>query len=203
MAKTRRDRGLELELRVARMEWAEGAFARVRVPVTGVGSSGRRVLTDIDVLALDFDTRLRRRSSMFECKSRGRQAGEPDRLFWLAGFARYIGADRATLIRPTVSSRGRELARRLNLETSDIRTLERREEDNAWVPPGFGHLGGAACTSAQRRAGEQIKKLGGFPPKLWAFLQSSALFEEVPQNPWCIGKPKGDHTSGRTSPGTG
>ena len=77
-----RDDGADLERRVARLEFAEGALARLRVPVFVDAEAGRGQLTDLDVLALDFDNRLRLSRSTLECKSGGGQSGEGDRLLW-------------------------------------------------------------------------------------------------------------------------
>jgi len=41
------------------VEFAEGALARLRVPVFVDAEAGRDQLTDLDVLALEFDNRLR------------------------------------------------------------------------------------------------------------------------------------------------
>ena len=51
--------GADFERRVARVEFAEGALARLRVPVFVDAEAGRDQLTDLDVLALEFDNRLR------------------------------------------------------------------------------------------------------------------------------------------------
>jgi hypothetical protein len=82
------DPGADLERRVARLEFAEGAFTRLRVPVKVAADPGRDTLTDLDVLAVDIDNRLRISRSILECKTTKGQAKEPDRLLWLAGMQR-------------------------------------------------------------------------------------------------------------------
>jgi hypothetical protein len=163
---TKKDNGKVLENRVGRIQFGAGSFTRLRVPVKALASQGRKILTDIDVLAVDVDHRLRSSLSIYECKSGGGETGEPDRLFWLAGFSRYLHADKAVLVRTSVSSRGRELARRLGLETFDEVTLVRRESANAWLPDAFAHIGGLACDQAERSATEVLKKLGGVPDEV-------------------------------------
>ncbi|MFD5492707.1 hypothetical protein ACFWH4_07170, partial [Streptomyces sp. NPDC127091] len=45
---------------MARLEFAEGAYVRLRVPLPAEDAdSGRSILTDIDVLSSDIDSRLR------------------------------------------------------------------------------------------------------------------------------------------------
>lgn len=92
---------------MARLEFAEGAHARLRIPVPAV--------TDIDILSLDVDSRLRVSRSSLECKSGKGQSGEPDTILWLAGFRQLLDLDRVTLVRQVVSPRGQSLARKLKI----------------------------------------------------------------------------------------
>src|SRR5262249_39430726 len=90
----RADPGGNLEFRVARLEFAEGAMVRLRVPVQAEEADpGRRILTDVDILAIDVDQRLRLSRSSLECKSGKGESGEPDRLLWLAGFRQLLRLD--------------------------------------------------------------------------------------------------------------
>lgn len=165
------DQGEEFELRVARVEFAEGAHVRLRVPVRMDVESGRDILTDIDVLGLEVDQRLRTTRTVIECKSGKGQSGEPDRLFWLAGFRQYLEADRATLARVTTSSRGLRLARQLQLQVLDMEVLEQREAANAWVPERFAHVGGNGCIAAEERTDTQLKGLPTISADLATFLR--------------------------------
>lgn len=167
--------GADLERRVARVEFGEGALVRLRVPVRIDADSGRDVLTDIDVLALDVDGRLRVSRSILECKSGKGQAGEPDRLLWLSGLEKFLGFDRAVLVRQTVSRRGRAVASRLGLTVFDVSLLDTREAAHAWLPVTFGHVDGAAYLAAQSRSDTQLKGLGHIPADLVAFLRHDAL----------------------------
>ena len=47
------DEGADLERRVGRVEFAEGALVRLRVPLRVGREAGKDVVTDIDVLAVD------------------------------------------------------------------------------------------------------------------------------------------------------
>ena len=169
------DDGADLERRVARLEFAEGALARLRVPVQVEAEAGRDVATDIDVLAIDVDQRLRLTRSITECKSGRGQGEEPDRLFWLAGLAKFVRADRATLVRAAASQRGRDIAAMLGLHVFDMPQLDVREAGHAWLPASFAHIGGAGCAAAEAKAAEQLKSLRPIPADLANFLRHGSV----------------------------
>lgn len=171
--------GGALERRIARIEFAEGAVTRLRVPVPAPGAdAGRDVLTDIDVLSIDVDLRLRVARSSAECKSGRGQSGEPQTLVWLAGFRQLLDLDRVTLVRPSISTRGRELARRLHISTLDEITISQREKANQWLPSRFAHLDGPECGVAETRTDAQLRGLPALPPSLTQFLRADALLAE-------------------------
>lgn len=169
------DPGADLERRIARVEFAEGALVRLRVPVRADADPGRDILTDLDIVALDIDFRLRLSRSIIESKSGKGQAKEPDRLLWLAGLRDYVNADRAALVRQTVSRRGREVAQRLGIEVQDIPTLQKFERAHAWLPDRFGHIAGVACSEAESRTDTQLKGLAHLPGSLVSYLRNEAL----------------------------
>lgn len=171
--------GGDLERRVARPEFAEGAFVRLRVPVSADGAeSGRDVLTDVDVLSIDVDSRLRFSRSSLECKSGKGQSGEPYTLVWLAGFRQLLSLDKVTLVRQTVSSRGRKLAHQLGVPVLDDIAIRTREPAHAWVPERFAHLDGPACLAAEKRTDTQLKGLPDIPQSVTKFLRGGALLSE-------------------------
>lgn len=163
---TSNDPGADLERRVGRVEFAEGALVRLRVPVFSVADSGRSIMTDLDVLSLDVDLRLRLQMSILECKSGKGQSGEPDRLLWLSGLKSYVRAQHASLVRQTVSVRGRAIAARLNINVMDVPTLEKHEAAHAWLPDTFGHVGGAACSAAEAQLDEYSRSASDLPAML-------------------------------------
>jgi hypothetical protein len=167
--------GEDLERRIARLEFSQGALARLRVPVKVPADPGRNVLTDLDVLAIDVDLRLRTSRSILECKSGAGQAGEPDRLLWLSGLRTFLGGPRAVLVRQTVSSRGRELAKRLQIETMDMSRLAERESFARWLPERFAHVGGIECDLAERRTDELLRNMPEVPSETVSFLRYDAL----------------------------
>lgn len=169
------DPGFELERRVARVEFAEGALVRLRVPVRAEADPGRGIVTDLDVVALDIDYRLRLSRSILECKSGKGQSGEPDRLLWLAGLREYVRAHRSVLVRNTVSRRGQGIAERLGIEVQDTKTLEKLENAHAWIPDRFAHVGGVECYDAESRTDTQLKGLAHIPSNITSFLRIEAL----------------------------
>ena len=154
---------------------------RLRVPVPAEDAeSGRDVLTDMDVLSIDVDLRLRMSRSSLECKSGKGQRGEPTTLVWLAGFRQLLRLNRVVFVRPTVSSRGRALARRLGIAVLDEPTVTAREEAHRWLPDRFAHLDGELCAAAETRTDTQLKGLPDVPASLAQFLRSDALLAGSP-----------------------
>ena len=170
--------GGELERRVARLEFAEGALARLRVPLRVAADPGRSILTDIDVLAVDVDNRLRISRSILECKTTKGQSGEPDRLLWLAGLQRYTRTGRAVVVRQTITQRGRAIATVLGLQILDIATLTARETAPAWVPARFAHVDGPGCMAAETRTDTQLKGLSHIHGGLVGFLRHDFLLAD-------------------------
>lgn len=173
--------GAELERRVARLEFAEGALARLRVPLRVAADPGRAILTDIDVLAIDIDNRLRISRSILECKTTKGQSGEPDRLLWLAGLQRFTRTGRAVLVRQTITQRGRAIAAVLGLQILDMATLTAREAAHAWVPDHFAHVDGPGCLAAEARTDTQLKGLGHIRSGLVGFLRHDFLLADSPR----------------------
>jgi hypothetical protein len=174
--------GAELERRVARLEFAEGALARLRVPVYVDAEAGRDVLTDLDVLSIDIDSRLRLSRSSLECKSGRGQSGEGDRLLWLSGLQKLLSIERAVLVRQTITRRGQALATALGLQILDVPTLGQREAAQAWLPDRFAQVDGPACVAAEARADLQLKGLGHIPSELVAFLRHQSLLQPSHRN---------------------
>lgn len=173
--------GGDLERRVARVEFAEGAFVRMRVPVAAPGAEpGRDVLTDIDVLSVDVDLRLRMTRDSSECKSGRGQSGEPSTLIWLAGFRQLLKLGRVTFVRPTVSSRGRLLAKRLGILVLDERSLAAREAAIQWMPSRFAHVDGPECTAAEARTDVQLRGLPDLSASVAQFLRFEAMLADSP-----------------------
>lgn len=172
------EKGAELERRVGRLEFADGAFVRLRWPVSHHVSGRRRTITDIDVLSINFDSRLQSTISIIECKSARGQTGEQDRLLWLSGLKTMLNAGRAVLVRESVTAAGRDLSRRLGIDVLGSRDLERREVDHQWVPQGFARIGNGPATSELLIAIDQLKGIGDIGAGLVAYLRYDALIAE-------------------------
>lgn len=167
------------ERRVARLEFAEGAFVRLRVPVSADSAEqGRDVLTDIDILSIDVDSRLRSTRASLECKSGKGQSGEPYTIVWLAGFRQLLSLDRVTLVRQTVSARGRALAQKLGIRVLDEAALTMREAAHVWLPDHFAHIDGPACLAAESRTDMQLKGLPDMSASVTKFLRGGGLMAD-------------------------
>lgn len=171
-------KGPELERRVGRVEFSDGALVRVRWPVV-LSENGRKSLTDVDVFALDFDARLHPTVSIIECKSTRGQGGEYDRLLWLVGLQKFVGAERAVLVRENTTGPGRELARRLQVDLISTSELEERERELAWMPDTFAFIGPSPYVDEERRAAQQYKALGDLPPRLVSFIRHESLLADA------------------------
>ena len=171
--------GSVFERRIGRLEFSEGALVRLRVPVAAPGADrGREVLTDVDVLTVDVDLRLRITRSSVEAKTGRGQSGEPVTIVWLAGLRQLLRLSRVTFARSAVSSRARILARRLNIPTLDEPQLMAREKAISWLPDRFAHLDGAECVAAESRTDAQLRGLPGLPSEITQFLRNEALFAD-------------------------
>ena len=168
------DPGTDLRGGVGHVEFGEGALVRLRVPVRVNAEAGRDVLTDVDVLAIDCDLRLRVGHAILECKS-GQSGAETDRLFWLSGLRHYVDADRAVLVRQTILSRGRGIAEKLDLNVLDMAKLEARETAQAWLPRRFAHLSGPGCNAAEKRMNIQLRGIDRVTADHVTFLRDEAL----------------------------
>ncbi|QIK04712.1 hypothetical protein G7Z12_37705 [Streptomyces sp. ID38640] len=164
-----------LERRFARAEFAEGSLVRVRHPVTHLVAGRTRTVTDVDVLSIDFDARLRPHIGISECKSTRGQSGEQDRLLWLKGLQTLVAADRATLVRETVTEAGRYVARRIDVDLIGTAELTRREQVLQHLPEHFGVIGDTPFKEQSTDADRQLKKIGDLPSGLVAFLRHDAL----------------------------
>lgn len=123
--------GEELEFRVARLYFWTGWFARYSVNLAEQFHPDQLLLTDLDLLAFRYDSLLRRQMIIGESKSGDGKSGPKalDRMFWLAGVARYTGADSAVLtIRRKISGRVRQVAESLDVTLFTVEDLSRREE---------------------------------------------------------------------------
>lgn len=172
------NKGKDLERRVARLEFAQGSTVVMRFPVRVYDHQGPEIITDIDVLSVNFDLKLRDHVTIIECKSVRGQKGEADRLLVLAGLREFFNANLAVLVRLSASSRGREIARQLDIDLWDSKQLEQLEESHRWVPERFGPIAGYKYEELHSEASETLKSIGNFPHNLFFRLCFDAFVDQ-------------------------
>lgn len=127
----RLDKGDELEMRVARLWYWEGFFARCGVDLRRHYSPEPLLVTDLDLLAYDLGPSLRASRTIGEVKTgTGRSAPKPlDRIIWLRGLKELVGAAHAELVSSNApSARARSLARSIGVSAQAQTDIERREQ---------------------------------------------------------------------------
>lgn len=177
MTSKSRNKGRELEQRVARLEFAQGSTVLMRFPVRVYDYKGPEIITDIDVLSIHFDQKLRPHMTVIECKSVRGQRGEADRLLTLAGLREFFKADQAVLVRLSASNRGREIARQLGIDLWDSDQIEQLEMSHRWVPERFGPVAGRKYEDLYAEASSMLKSIGDFPKDLFSRLCFDALID--------------------------
>jgi hypothetical protein len=125
--------GDPLEYRVSRLFIHLGFFVRRGRELYTVGRLD--TATDLDVLAIRYSEPFRREVQISECKGGGE--GPLDRLFWLSGVKRYVGASHATLVRRSTKWNIKDFAAELGVEVLDFPRLEELErasgiDDAVW-----------------------------------------------------------------------
>jgi len=178
VARAEEDRGFALERRVARLEFAQGATVVMRFPVRVSDGKDLHVITDVDVLSIEFDQKLRLHKTIIECKSVTGQKGEADRLLVLAGLAKFLRVNQAILVRNSVSGRGREIARQLGVDVWDSQQLEYLETPHVWMPQQFGPVAGEKYRELHVEAARTMKQIGDIPSSLLDYLRVEAFVEQ-------------------------
>lgn len=120
-----------MEARVAQLWFWEGFYARRGINLQHHYDPEPLQVTDLDLLAFDFDPGMIRRKYIGEVKTgTGRSAAKPlDRSIWLRGLRELVGAERAELttgVKPTM--RARQLASGLQVVAQSVEDVERREK---------------------------------------------------------------------------
>jgi hypothetical protein len=127
------DPGEILEARVAQLWYWEGFYSRSAVDLTRHFHPEPLQITDLDLLAFDFNPQLSRSKYIGEVKSgTGKSAPKAlDRLIWLRGLRELVGAESGELtIAAPPSDRTREMARALGLVAQSVQDFERREQES-------------------------------------------------------------------------
>jgi hypothetical protein len=130
------NKGAGLEARVQRLFIALGMHAERGLNVR-TGRRDTRMATDIDVLATVYAQDFHRSIYHAECKGE-KNAQILDRVFWLAGVRKLLGAERSLLVILKDDPISREFAKRLDVETLSSNVLRDMEDtykiSDSWWP---------------------------------------------------------------------
>lgn len=122
--------GDDLEMRLARIWFWEGAFTRRGINLQQHFTDENFTITDLDLLAHEITGQLSVRRAIGEAKSgTGKDAPKPmDRCLWLAGVARLVNAETADYVTASqVSRKVRQIAARLGVRPMTMDDLQQRE----------------------------------------------------------------------------
>jgi len=126
--------GAPLEARVQRLFMCQGAFAERQLFVRAAGENSNLV-TDIDVLAHDYNINLHHRRIYAECKG-GKNVRILDRLVWICGVKKIIDAEFAYLIVNHCDQSSLSFARSQGVEVLQISGLKALE-NSLWIGNSF------------------------------------------------------------------
>lgn len=140
--------GEELEYRVARLFVFMGYFVRRGCPIYTVANLDQA--TDLDAFAMKYTQPFRRESIVSECKSG--DVGPLDRIFWLSGVKKFVGAKDAFLVRKVTKWNIKDFAKNTGVQIIDIDKIEELEGNykiaaNEW--PGVADRGFYSAQAAE------------------------------------------------------
>ena len=116
-----------LEYRVANIIFHQGYFTRRRISFSSLFYPDLLEITDIDVLGIKYDTNFNKYTAVWECKT-GQDDKPVESILWLAGMAKYLGANNGTLVRPRISDKIKAFARDIGLSAWDEQILTSQEK---------------------------------------------------------------------------
>jgi hypothetical protein len=173
-------------MRFARCAFWEGSYARRGIDLERHFASSPLTITDLDLLALEFNAQLQLVKTVGEAKSgTGKSAPKPlDRALWLAGVARLVHADRAELVTALLpSDRVRATVAELNVTAMSVEDLARREDAVDVEPVADVGAHGPTAFNRTKQAHAQLKREPELERAYW-FLRSEVWF----QPPWLAAK---------------
>lgn len=118
--------GEGLEARLQRLLIALGTHAE-RGLIVRTSPQESRIVTDIDVLGVNYTQDFHRSVLHAECKGEKR-AKTLDRMFWLVGVRKLLQADRSILVMQSHDSSSSAFARALEIETLSFNSLQELED---------------------------------------------------------------------------
>ena len=119
-----------MEMRMARLWFWEGHFARSGIDLKWHYHPEPLIVTDLDLLAFDVQPSLRVSRTIGEVKTgSGKSAPKPlDRIVWLRGLKELVDADNVELVSGIPpSARARKLASSIGVSAQSLADVERRE----------------------------------------------------------------------------
>jgi hypothetical protein len=166
-----------VEARVAQLWFWEGFYARSGIDLQRHFQPETLQVTDLDLLAFDFNPQLARSKYIGEVKTgTGKSAAKPlDRIIWLRGLRELVGAESAELtIAHSPSDRVREVARGLSVVAQSVSDFQRREKEAVGT---FGDLGahGVRALQATLAVHETCRRDPELERAFW-FLRSAVWF---------------------------
>jgi hypothetical protein len=174
--------GDELEMRLARMAFWKGAYARRGVNLGRHFHPEPLVVTDLDLLAIDVTSGLGLAKTIGEAKSgTGKSAPKPlDRAIWIAGLKPLVGATGGILVTASpASARVRDTAATLGVTSLTVDDLQRWETTH--LPAALHDVGshGPGAFAADHTARAMAKGEPSLERVYW-FLKSEVWFLD----PW-------------------
>lgn len=146
--------GAPLEVRRQRLFMCQGAFAERGLFLRAARGSAKRV-TDVDVVAHDYNLNFYHRRLYAECKG-GRNKSVLDRVVWVRGVKEAIGADHPHLVIDHCDPVTAQFARGLGVEILQATSLAALE---AALPIGPSFWPGRANLAAYAPVEEAIKRI--------------------------------------------
>lgn len=141
MAETSRlPKGYAWEYRVGRALFLAGWYVRRSVDLRERVNGSPQTMAEVDLLAVHMDSALRQRVLVGECKNRKGSAKEADRVVWLLGLSRMLGASEILFAKTRIADGTIRFARPHGLylwDESAVRAIERRHG----LDPDHGFLG--------------------------------------------------------------
>lgn len=125
------DEGKLLEYRVARLLFRMGYFTRSSLPLKSYFYPEQVDITDIDVYAVKFDNDFKEHKILADCKSgtssKQKETKPSNRVLWLSGLIKFLGASRGYFIKPQISDKFKDFALKNGITPLDYTRLEELE----------------------------------------------------------------------------
>jgi hypothetical protein len=169
------DKGRAWEYRVHRAAFLSGWYVRRGVNLRERVQGSPQTMGEVDVFGVGFDVGLGQQLLVGECKDRKGGAKEADRVVWLLGLGRVLGAEYVLLAKPSLSEGTYNWSRPLDVllwDEAAVRAIEQRYE----LAPDEGYVGSFNVQLFERELAS-TRKLSGVPTarfrKAWDYLSGA------------------------------